>query len=300
MASTNVAKVRASAARKWVLILAKACSMGLKSGEYAGNKQHFAASAFDQGADCRPLMHVELIHDHHLAGLEAGHQQVPDIGRACRLVSTSLHDQRRTHPLRRQGGKERDVGTVIARDAAARPLATGSPRPQAGHRGVGATLIDEDEAGGVERGHVGPPVGACGVIPFAGLERLFFSGQPKRASARDRVASLRCTPFSAAHWAQCSRKVASGRARTWASNARSWTRPIRRGRPGRGCAATLPRSRCRRRQRTIVAGPTPKRRAASAWLRPASMARSSRSRRSTEYCFTHASIAHDQLFRRDA
>jgi hypothetical protein len=48
----------------------------------------------------------------------------------------------------------------------------------------------------------------------------------------------------------------------------------------------------------MVAEPTPKRRAASAWLRPASMARSSRSRRSTEYCFTDHSIAHYQLFRK--
>jgi hypothetical protein len=37
--------------------------------------------------------------------------------------------------------------------------------------------------------------------------------------------------------------------------------------------------------RLIVLVATPKRREASAWLRPASMARSSRSRRSTEYCF---------------
>ena len=43
-----------------------------------------------------------------------------------------------------------------------------------------------------------------------------------------------------------------------------------------------------RRQRLRVLVPTPKRRAASAWPRPASRARSSSSRKSAEYCFMQA------------
>jgi hypothetical protein len=59
---------------------------------------------------------------------------------------------------------------------------------------VGAALIDEDEAGWVERSDLRPPSGARGRIPFAGNDRLFLSGQPKRAKARDIVASLMRTP----------------------------------------------------------------------------------------------------------
>jgi hypothetical protein len=71
---------------------------------------------------------------------------------------------------------------------------------------------------------------------------------------------------------------------------------MHRGRPERTRGATLPLSRCRRRQRSMVAVPTPKRRAASAWLSPASMAPSRRSRRSTDYGFIPANIADHHVF----
>src|SRR5215212_9410113 len=60
---------------------------------------------------------------------------------------------------------------------------------------------------------------------------------------------------------------------------------MRGGRPGRARAATVPVVRWRRRQRTIVLGQTRKSRAASATGSPPSIAPSSRSRRSAEYCF---------------
>src|SRR5829696_5925383 len=60
---------------------------------------------------------------------------------------------------------------------------------------------------------------------------------------------------------------------------------MRGGRPGRDRAATVPVVRWRRRQRTIVLGQTRKSRAASATGSPPSIAPSSRSRRSAEYCF---------------
>jgi len=125
-----------------------------------------------------------------------------------------------------------------------------------------------------------------------------LSGQPSRRRARDIVASLTATPCSRSHAAQWSASVASGAARTWASKAGRCAGPISGVRPGRGFGAEVPRSRRWRRQRLIVLVPTPKSRAASAWPRPASMARSSRSRRSAEYCFIPAVSHKDQLIRK--
>jgi hypothetical protein len=85
-----------------------------------------------------------------------------------------------------------------------------------------------------------------------------------RPSARDIVAGLTSTPVVAAHATQCSTSVASGAALTWATSAGSAAGPIRRRRPGRGKATTLPVSWRRPRHRLIVLTPTPKRRAASA------------------------------------
>jgi hypothetical protein len=98
------------------------------------------------------------------------------------------------------------------------------------------------------------------------------------------VAALIRTSWSAAQRSQCSASVASGWAATWAAKAGHWSRPIRGGRPGFGVGARVPAA-CRRRQRLIVLRPTPNNRLACAWGRPASMARSKRSRRSTEYVF---------------
>jgi hypothetical protein len=178
------------------------------------------------------------------------------------------------------------------------PTARAARRPgaQARQARVRAALVDEDEGRRVERGHLHPPGGTDLLVALAGRKRLFLSGHPSRANARDIVAALTRTPCSRSQRAQCSVSVASGMARTWDSSAASWAGPMRRERPRRGNGATLPRVRCRRAQRSIVAVLTPKRRAASAWLRPASMAPSSRSRRSTEYGFIPGSIARHHLF----
>jgi len=79
---------------------------------------------------------------------------------------------------------------------------------------VGAGLVDEGEVGGVARAGVQAPGRPGGFVAFGGDERLFLSGQPARASARDIVAGLTATPVAAAHVAQCSTSVASGAART--------------------------------------------------------------------------------------
>ena len=149
-----------------------------------------------------------------------------------------------------------------------------------------AALVDEDEVGGGEGGGLLAPGGALGLIAFGGDEGLFLSGQPGAASARDMVAALTCTPVRRPQLAQCSAKrgvrrrpdlghqggLAVGADAAAAAPAGGGRRPCR------SAAAAL-------RQRLIVLMPTPKSRAASAWGSPASMAPSSRSRRSAEYCF---------------
>ena len=184
---------------------------------------------------------------------------------------------------------------MVARRPPDRPLAPRRPRPAARHGRVGAGLVDEEQVGRVERGGLVPPRRAGRLVALGGDERLFLSGQPARRSARDIVARLSGTPVVSSHRAQCSASVASGAARTWATSAGSASRATRRRRPGRGEATTPPVSWRRRRHRLIVLTLTPKRRAASAWGRPASMAPSSRSRRSAEYCFIRAA-SHESNF----
>ena len=231
------------------------------------------------------LVRTEIVQDHDLPWAQAGRQNAFGIGGEGCPVDGPWHRHGRTDARGGQGGQKRDVGTVVARYATNRSCAAWGACPAPRQGGVGAGLVDEDQIRRHERGDLVPPSGTGRVIAFGRDERLFLSGQPARPSARDIVAGLTQTPVIAAHWAQCSLSVASGAARTWATRAGSASRAIRRDRPGRGEAATEPVWRCRWRHRLIVLSPTPKRRAASAWGRPASMAPTSRSRRSAEYCF---------------
>ena len=219
---------------------------------------------------------------------QGGRQHLFGVRREGAAIHRAHDRHRRTDALRREGRQQGDVGTMVTRDPSYRPLPAWGPCAAAGQPRVGAGFVDEDEVTRVERGDIGAPRCAGCFVALGGEERRFLSGQPIRCSARDIVAGLRRTPVAVAHVAQCSASVASGVARTWAISATSASGPTRRGRPGRGVAATEPVSCRRRRHRLIVLTPTPKSRAASAWGRPASMAPSSRSRRSAEYCFTAA------------
>ena len=127
------------------------------------------------------------------------------------------------------------------------------------------------------------------------MSDFFLSGQPARCSARDIVARLTRMPVVASHWrAVLGQRGVRGSAHLGHQRRRGCG-VIRGRRPGRGRAVTTPVSRRRRRHRLIVLTPMPKRRAASAWGRPASMAPNSRSRRSAEYCFT-AIASHEANF----
>jgi hypothetical protein len=109
------------------------------------------------------------------------------------------------------------------------------------------------------------------------------------------VATLTVTPSVCAHGAHCMAKVASGWVATWARSRSASAGPIAGQRPERDLGARLPvAARCWR-HRWMVLVPTPKVRETSAWLRPASMAPSSRSRRSTHYGCMPSRITASQL-----
>jgi hypothetical protein len=107
------------------------------------------------------------------------------------------------------------------------------------------------------------------------------------------VATLTRTPWSPAHRAQCSAKVASGVASSWRRKTAAWAGPIRAARPGSGRGASEPRCRRWATYRCTVARPTLNAPATAAWVAPASTARTIRSRRSTEYGrITQGYVAH--------
>ena len=115
---------------------------------------------------------------------------------------------------RRQARQQGHVAPVVAGDRAMSPLAAWRAGVPPAQRGVGARLIDKDHLCRIEGGDRRPPDGTGGGVLLGGDQTLFLRGWSIRWRVRHMVASLTCTPVAAAKAAQCSRKVASGRAVT--------------------------------------------------------------------------------------
>ncbi len=85
--------VRFCAMRIQCLILAKTCSIGLRSGEYGG-RYHSLAPAFRYLPDGRRLVATEIIHDDDVARFEHGDELLFDIGAEAFAVDRSVEHAR--------------------------------------------------------------------------------------------------------------------------------------------------------------------------------------------------------------
>ena len=119
--------VRFWAARIQCLILAKACSMGLRSGEYGGRYQSLAPAAWiDAAHGCR-LVAAEIVHDDDVAGFEHRHELLLDIGPEAFAVDRPIEDARRCEPIAAQGAEEGQRPPVAVRREACAPVRPSAP-----------------------------------------------------------------------------------------------------------------------------------------------------------------------------
>jgi hypothetical protein len=101
------------------------------------------------------------------------------------------------------------------------------------------------------------------------------------------VAVLTVPPVASPHQRQCSSNVASACSASRAGSARTSASPLTATGPGIGFGARLPVSRFKRSHRVIVGTDTTNRAATSSRGVPIATARTTRSRRSSEYAFMH-------------
>ena len=99
--------VRASALRSKVFILAKACSIGLRSGERrAGRRACFGRA--DGGANGAALMAAEVVHDDNIAGREDRDENLLDISAEAHAIDRSVDDAGRGEAVATQRRQERE------------------------------------------------------------------------------------------------------------------------------------------------------------------------------------------------
>ena len=258
---------------------------GREIGGVRRQKEQATASGFDGLLDTRPLVNTQIIQNHDLSRMQAGSQNLLHVACKRGSISGAIQDEGFSYPLGRQRSDQGHVRPVVAGDFAHCTLSSGGISIQRRHRDVGAGLIHKDQILASQMQGLLAPFCSRRFILLAGSQGLFFRVQPRAILAREMLAGLTLIPVFSSHMRQCSSRLTSG----WRSNCSS--RPARNaapffaGRPGIAFGKTSPVSRRALRYRLMVGTETAKVSATSAWLAPASMARSTRCRRSCEYAF---------------
>ena len=136
---------RASALRSKVFILAKACSIGLRSGEEAGRKKSLALAARMAARTARPLWLPRLSHDDNIAGREDRDENLLDISAEAHAIDRSVDDAGRGEAVATQRRQEREGSPSPEGRFGDEAFASGASAMGARHVGLGPGLVDEDK-----------------------------------------------------------------------------------------------------------------------------------------------------------
>ena len=214
--------------------------------------------AVEGPADRLGLVGAEVVHDHERVGPLAQRRDQDLLGegeedrRAGRGGDAPARDQAVERERADHGQPLPPPPGHLAHGALSPGGAGVGPR----HAGVDAGLVDEDQAGGIDAGQLGPPrrprLGHVLPVPLGGLERLFFRDQAERPQ---RPAQGR----GAAPDARCARPAGRRTRRAWRRSAPPPGRPApparRRRAPGRRGAAwesgAPPRGRSRSQPESV-------------------------------------------------
>ncbi len=128
-------------------------------------------------ADCLVFVGAKIVHDHNIAGLEGGDEDLLDIGKEGLAIDRSVQHEGCGDPVTPQRGNKRQSLPVAVRDLGNEPLAAAAPAARARHVGFGPGLIDKNEPRRIDPGLVFLPAEAApgDVWPVLfGGEQSFF------------------------------------------------------------------------------------------------------------------------------
>jgi hypothetical protein len=160
------------------LILAKTCSIGLKSGVW--RKEHEAgAGALDRRPGAADLVGRQIVQDDDIARREGGCEEGLGIGCEGVAVHRPVDDHGCREAAEAQARDQRGGLPMAMRNRGATSLAARAAPAQPSHLGGGPGLVDEDELRRVELGlEIEPGLAACGYVLarlLAGVRRLFLN-----------------------------------------------------------------------------------------------------------------------------
>ena len=186
-----------------------------------GEKPELTARRLNRLPCFGPLVHAQIVQDHHLPWSQGRDEVVTDpLGKEV-SIQRSFKGDGRADPARAQGGQTGDIGSVIARDRGDQSLALGRPAMRAGQGGLGAGFVQKNQIVRRERWLLGLPAFACGGTPLGGDQTLFLRGRSIRWIARTMVPCPITRSWVVASQTRSSSIVASGTASIWSRSRRS-------------------------------------------------------------------------------
>jgi hypothetical protein len=168
MARQRASMVLIALARSRALSLAKAISIGLRSG-YRAQEQEPSALGANGRLSGRAFMGGQIVQDDEVAGLEGRGQLGFDVSLEDAPIHRRIDDEWRGERATAQAGDEGLRLPMAERDLGKKPLAFGATAAQAGHLGGGSGLVEEDQPMRLK-----PHLRLANADPF--LARLFDVG----------------------------------------------------------------------------------------------------------------------------
>src|SRR5213075_740728 len=176
-------------------------------------KEQLGADRADGTAHGFPFVAAEIVDDHDISGLEGGHEHLLDIGKEALAIDRAVDDARRIDPVGAQCGEEGERAPTAVRDLGDQPLAASAASMRARHVGLGPSLVDEDETGGIKPPLVLLPLrsspGDLGALLLAGVQAFFLELIPSCSQKCQTAKQLTLIPRSASS-AASARSVMSG------------------------------------------------------------------------------------------
>jgi len=132
---------------------------GVKIGAVGREEEEPCTGFTDGGSDGSGLVAAQIVHDHDVAGPEAGNEHLFDIEQEALAIDGTVEYTGRRNLVAAQGGKERHGFPMTMGNAAEEPLAFQGPAAQWRHVGLGPGFVDEHQPRGFNPGLVFlPPV----------------------------------------------------------------------------------------------------------------------------------------------
>ena len=146
MRCQSVSRLRSAAARRAPLSLAKAISMGLRSGGVGRQEEQPGTGCLDRLARFEALVAGEVVEHQHVAWPQLGRQHLLDVGGEDDPVHRSVEDQRRDEAFGGQAGDEGCGLPVPVGRLARHPFPAPGPAVAPHHVGRSSGLVEEDQA----------------------------------------------------------------------------------------------------------------------------------------------------------